>query len=178
MAVNHTIIELFHDGILSLDEEYNITRNAIKISRNNSIKFVAPRKIESIDARGYKRFTIRMQEKLINVSSARLIWSVFFGNIPEGLTINHIDGNKLNNNPFTNLETVTIKENVHHAIAIHLWDPKGEKNSQSKLKETQVREIRKIYAERTLTMKQLSILCNVCEGCIHSIVYHKTWKHI
>ena len=66
MEIQHKIIELFNDGILSLDGEFNITRNAIKISRNNSIKFIEPRKIESIHKRGYKRFEIRINKKTIN----------------------------------------------------------------------------------------------------------------
>ena len=178
MKIKHNIIELFHNGILSLDEEYNIIRNAIKIGRNNSIKFIEPRKIESIDKRGYKRFAIRTNKKTINVSSARLIWTLFFGQIPEGLTINHIDGNKINNNPFSNLEIITMKENIKHAIDMKLMDTRGEKNAQSKLKESQVKEIRKLYNRTTFNMRQISILCNVSEGCIENIINNKTWKHI
>ena len=119
MEIQHKIIELFNDGILSLDGELNITRNAIKTGRNNSIKFIEPRKIESIDKKGYKRFKIGINKKAINVLSVRLIWTFFFGQILDGLTINHIDGNKLNNNPFTNLEIMTHKESIKHAVDNH-----------------------------------------------------------
>ena len=96
MKIQHKIIELFNDGILSLDGEFNIIRNATKISINNSIKFIEPRKIESINKKGYKRIGIRINKKTINVSSSRLTWTLFYGKIPEGLTINHKNGNKLN----------------------------------------------------------------------------------
>lgn len=178
MEIHHKIIELFNDGILSLDGEYNIIRNATKISRNNSIKFIEPRKIESINKKGYKRIGIRINEKTINVSSSRLTWTLFFGKIPEGLTINHMDGNKLNNNPFTNLEMMTHKENIKHAVDNKLMDFKGEKNKQSKLKESQVKEIRKLHNRRTFKIKQISRLCNVSESCIEKIMSKKTWKHI
>ena len=74
----HKIIELFNDGILSFDEEFNIIRNVIKIGRNNTIKIIEPRKIESIDKNGYKKIEIRIDKKTINISSSRIIWTLFF----------------------------------------------------------------------------------------------------
>lgn len=44
----------------------------------------------------------------------RLIYCAFEGLIPKGLEINHIDGNKANNN-LINLEVVTKSENARHA---------------------------------------------------------------
>jgi len=45
----------------------------------------------------------------------RLVWETFNGKIPIELEINHIDGNKLNNN-LSNLELVTSSENKLHAF--------------------------------------------------------------
>jgi hypothetical protein len=44
----------------------------------------------------------------------RLVYTTWIGEIPEGLTINHKDGNKRNNN-IDNLETMTGAENFRHA---------------------------------------------------------------
>lgn len=44
----------------------------------------------------------------------RKLYEAFNGKIPDGLTINHIDGNKRNNS-LENLECLTIAENVRHA---------------------------------------------------------------
>jgi hypothetical protein len=41
----------------------------------------------------------------------RWVWETFMGPIPEGLEINHIDHNKLNNS-LSNLELVTHRENM------------------------------------------------------------------
>jgi hypothetical protein len=43
----------------------------------------------------------------------RVIWVYFNGDIPEGMQIDHIDGNKLNNS-LSNLRCVTRYENVHN----------------------------------------------------------------
>ena len=43
-----------------------------------------------------------------------LVAEAFIGPRPEGLTIDHIDNNKLNNH-YSNLEYVTLQENLHRA---------------------------------------------------------------
>jgi hypothetical protein len=67
----------------------------------------------------------------------RVIWEAFNGEIPDGFQINHIDGNKANNQ-LTNLELVTPSENIRHAIQISLKPPsKAEDNGMAKLTNAQ-----------------------------------------
>lgn len=47
----------------------------------------------------------------------RLVAAAFIGDIPKGMQINHIDGNKINNN-LDNLEIVTQSENMIHSIKV------------------------------------------------------------
>lgn len=54
-----------------------------------------------------------------NVYVHRIVYETFVGVIPKGYDINHIDGNKLNNN-VSNLEAVTRSENQKHAARIGL----------------------------------------------------------
>ena len=59
----------------------------------------------------------------------RLIADTFIENV-DGLTVNHKDGNTLNNS-IDNLEVVTLRENIDHAISTGLI-PKGMKHGRCK----------------------------------------------
>lgn len=65
--------------------------------------------------RGYLTLTLRRDNKQIPVLVHRLIAEAFLGGPHPGLDVNHIDGNKTNNN-IENLEWCTREENVRHAV--------------------------------------------------------------
>lgn len=73
----------------------------------------------SSDKDGYKLLIIRTKEKCFSRKIHRLIVEAFIGEIPEGLCVNHKDGNKANNN-LDNLEVVTHLENMRHAYKLGL----------------------------------------------------------
>lgn len=63
----------------------------------------------------------------------RLVYETFYGLIPEGFQINHINGNKLDNR-LRNLEVVTPSQNLRHAHKTGLKHGiPGERNGMSKL---------------------------------------------
>lgn len=62
------------------------------------------------NSKGYKLITINGSSKLIH----RIVCEAFNGPIPEGYVVNHIDGDKANNN-IENLEAITQKQNIQHA---------------------------------------------------------------
>lgn len=91
------------------------------------------------------------------------------------LQVNHIDGNKQNNN-LSNLEWVTCSKNNLHAHKIGLKNQKGECNNASKLKVKDVLEIINLLLSKQYTYKQIGDKYGVDEETIGSIKRHKTWK--
>lgn len=71
----------------------------------------------------------------------RIIAEVFIKNIPEGMAVNHIDGDKTNNH-VDNLEIVTYSENILHADRLGLRKHAyGERNGMSKLSNEEAKNI-------------------------------------
>lgn len=91
--------------------------------------------------------------------------------------VNHIDGNKKNNS-INNLEWVTSKENVNHAVKMGLMNFRGEKHPMSKLKIDQVNEIRNLLKEGKFTQNKIASMYNVTRGCIQGIQRNKNWNNL
>lgn len=80
--------------------------------------------------RGYLWVLTTRDGKTVNVGSAhRMIWEAVHGEIPDGLQINHINGDKTDNR-IANLELVTASENTTHAYRIGLARADGEFNGR------------------------------------------------
>lgn len=73
------------------------------------------------DGKGYHRVRVTVEREKYSFKVHREVAKAFLDN-PDNLPqVNHIDGNK-DNNDVSNLEWVTNKENAHHAIATGLWN--------------------------------------------------------
>lgn len=73
--------------------------------------------------RGYLRIKICKDRKIYKLRIHRLVAEAFIINIENKPEVNHIDGNKKNNN-INNLEWVTSKENKDHAVRMGLYKRK------------------------------------------------------
>ena len=91
--------------------------------------------------------------------------------------VNHIDGNKRNNN-LSNLEWVTCSENLIHAHKIGLKNQSGEHNNASKLTEEQVKEIINMLLEHKYTYGQIDEKFGVSDETIGSIKRKENWKYL
>lgn len=91
--------------------------------------------------------------------------------------VNHIDGNKRNNN-LSNLEWVTCSENLIHAHKIGLKNQSGEHNNASKLTEEQVKEIINMLLEHKYIYGQIAEKFGVSDDTIGSIKRKERWKYL
>lgn len=141
------------------------------------------------DKKGYLRVGLTINKKLCTKKVHRLVAIEFITNPKNKPCVNHIDGNKKNNNVL-NLEWATYKENTAHAIenklfcfntsekSINKIIKKGSLNGNSLLTEHDVLEIRKKYKPRIYTRSMLAIEYKVKESCIKDVVNRNSWKHI
>jgi len=142
-----------------------------KISR---VKPFVPSVCKSfINRDGYPQVRIGPSGQQKTVCVHRLVALAFCHN-PENLkVVNHIDGNKANNN-YINLEWVTHKQNVQHSIKTGLQKIRyGEESGNSKLTNESVQYIR----NSTLSAKEISKELNVSQSLIYLVRNFKIWKN-
>lgn len=129
----------------------------------------------SFQSKGYLTVVLQKDAKRKMVLVHRLVAEHFILNIYNKPQVNHINGIKTNNR-VENLEWVSHRENLDHAINNDLT-LKGEKNKKSKLKDVDVIEIHSLLQKGTTT-KELSETYNVSYSTIDGIRTNKYWKHL
>lgn len=107
----------------------------------------------------------------------RLVAYAFVPNPLKKPNVNHLDGNKLNNRA-ENLEWVTQKENIHHAMASGLKKSlRGDAAPTSKLTWKEVRDIRK-HSKEGVSSVDLAKMYGVHYNTIYSVVKLKSWMEV
>jgi hypothetical protein len=125
---------------------------------------------------GYVTIKLVYFEQKKRFSIHRLVATYFLENPLNKKFVNHIDGNKSNNN-LSNLEWCTNSENMIHADKIGLRKmPKGHKNSMAKLTESQVREIK--FNRIGLYQTEIAKEFKIARQTVSKILNGKSWNHI
>ena len=144
---------------------------------------------------GYKHFSTKIggrTSKDVTLKIHRLVAEAFLGEPSQELKdsvkylkyksvpVNHKDGNK-SNNDVNNLEWTTYSGNMKHAALNNLLKIKtGSDNPSSKLKESDIIEIRKIFKSRCRKFgaRALAKIYGVDKTSIMRVVNKETWKKI
>jgi len=123
---------------------------------------------------GYVRINLRKGGKLKSFYAHRLVFAAFFGDIPSGLQVHHVNGIKQDNH-IDNLELVTRHENLSRAWRDGLIVPQfGEQSSGSKVSEIDVIAIRKLL-KIGVAKAQIAKLFNLHRSSILRIHNKETW---
>lgn len=153
-------------NVKSLDRFVYSGRNKTRIQHGK------PKK-PTINQDGYSYVLLYKNNKIKQSLNHRLAAIAFIPNPENKETVNHIDGDK-NNNNISNLEWCTMSENVKHAWRTGLSKPKfGNKANNRKLTEKQVSEIKLLLG--TITHKEIAIIYNVSRSAISMIACNKNW---
>lgn len=117
--------EIFKD-IKGYEGLYQISNfgNVKSLKRNIILK-------PSSNRKGYLHIILYKNHKSKNSIIHRLVAQAFIPNPENKPQVNHIDGNKRNNN-VNNLEWVTNSENQKHAFKLHLQTNSGNNNPRAR----------------------------------------------
>lgn len=125
---------------------------------------------------GYPQVAVSTSGKKNSYMVHRLVAEAFIPNDENKPYVNHIDGNKANNN-VENLEWVTPLENSRHAANEGFYSS-GSKHYFSKLTEDIVWEIRERAQSEKLSYAELGRQYGVLDTTISKIVRGLSWKHV
>ena len=132
---------------------------------------------QRLNSDGYPVVTLgnkKVKRKVVSIH--RIVCENFVDNPYNKPEVNHIDGNKQNNN-YKNLEWSTRKEQIQHAFKIGLMTGKlGSANGRSILSEPDAIEIRKMYANN-VPIAEIARKFGVGWTTVSHILKGETWKH-
>jgi len=141
-----------YEGLYSV----NVDGKVKSLRRNTRVEFLT----QGIYSVGYKGVYLTNNDKGKRVRVHRLVALAFIPNPENKPCVNHIDGNKLNNN-VNNLEWCTYSENIIHGFRIGIY--------KSKLSRSDVDEIQSLY-DSGLTQKEIGKIFNVSTASICKVL--------
>lgn len=148
-----------------------LTKNGVFKNKKESILKT------TVSTSGYHSVMLCVNDVRSRFYVHRLVAKMFLPRLFENYVVNHKDGNKLNNN-FSNLEWVSIQENVDHSIENGLT-PQGEKSTSAKLSSKNVLVIRRLFKiNPKFNRNEVSRKLGVSESTIRKIIFNQRWKHL
>lgn len=166
--------KLVAEGYYSIDEEGNIW---IEKPRYPIKRFT--RRIKCTEMmNGYIRVRCFYGGKCNVLLHHRIMYIHHHGDIPDGLQINHIDGDRANNR-ISNLEAVTPRENVLHAFNVTRTNTSyGENNRRAKLSRKEVVRICWMRWREKAKYREIAEKFGISQKHAMDICKLRTWKHL
>lgn len=106
----------------------------------------------------------------------RLVAMAFLANDSNLPEVNHRDCNARNNS-LKNLEWISSSDNTKHSFTHGKADHRGEKNSNAKLNESIVLDIRNKH-DIGYSYSKIADMFNISKSTVAYIIQGKTWKNI
>jgi DNA-binding transcriptional regulator YiaG len=162
-------------GIYDISDDGQIARIATHgIEPKKILRLLKPHKKPN----GYLATDLQVGQERYRSYVHRLVYRAFRGEIPIGLEINHLDGDKSNNN-LSNLELVTRSANMTHSF--QNLDPsrnrvRGAEHHKAKLSEEKVAEIKRLR-KSGLSRGEVAGMFGVSKTAIYYVEIGKNWKH-
>jgi len=168
-----------YDGKYTIFSDGSVFTNYHK---NGLERFLKP--IKTSD--GYSSINLYSDNTHMTLRIHRLVAQAFIPNPSQKPYVNHIDGNKENNN-VGNLEWCTQKENVNHSInVLHKWSNSAKQKQSASLQGKKNRKfdmetanrIRKEYASTNTSSYKLSKKYSLSKPCILRILNNRTYLEV
>lgn len=166
-------------GLYKIGSKGTVISIGRKINNGNGYRLTNDYKMKQYDnGHGYLRVCLRDDNRQKFYLVHRLIAEHFIPNPKNYLFVNHIDGNKRNND-ISNLEWCTPSYNNSHALYAGLRkSSSGERHGKAKLTDKKVIEIRRILFLKEMNQRQVAEKYNVSSKTINQIFKRKIWKHL
>lgn len=166
-----TIIWKSLSGIVPGGENYSVSTEG-QVRNDITGKLLSP----GTTGNGYQKVVLYSQGKRNEYSVHRLVALAFLDNPENKPQVNHIDGNKANNN-LNNLEWCTVSENLVHAYAHGLTSTKGNNSRVAKLTEKDVVSIKEMIRDGHRLI-DIAKQFGVRKSTISQIKSGRNWSHV
>ena len=135
--------------------------------------------MKTVSTNGYVKAYMYHNGRDYHTHIHRIVAKAFVPNPDNKPEVNHINGNKLDNN-FKNLEWVTGSENIRHAFKTGLIKniKRGSDSNFAKYTEDQIHLVCKLLQSNRHTIKEISEITGVSTTSVKCILNSDTWCSI
>lgn len=171
LAPDHVEVSSF-GRVRTLDRTTQSFRDGIPNKQTKRGKVLSP----WVASHGYPTISIKVGKQRKKYLVHRLVAHAFCDGFKDGLTVNHKDGNKLNNNAH-NLEWVTLARNTELQWHDGLVNLRGDNHPSKKINSNDVRLIR-LLIDHGNSCNSISKLFGVSASLIYMIRDRKRWASV